>query len=409
MNSFLLGLIIVVAIVSLFYSIKAYKGFTESKLNYDQLNQTIANFSLSLQNMNADVAERISRLTMETRQELTDRLNTSFDNVRNNLLSIFNASFESMLNQLKNSREELTKNLNDIRDRVDEKLLSIGQQVQGKLDENIREGFKHFEKVQEHLNSAAIQLQNLNTIGNSVNELNNLLKLPHLRGSFGEMTLERLLTDFLPAEMWERQAKISEDSKERADAIIKFPDFKLPIDSKFPREKILPLFESSNEEDLKKAREELARITKLRANEIAKYIKPENGTTDMALMFLPSETLYFEIIRNTNLLEDLAKIKIYPVSPNTFAITLKAISIAYQYYQTGKNLQNTMKELQKAQSHYENFKKRFEEIGKEISRAQEAFQKASTHLTRYSSSISKLTGETLSEAASLEESVAESE
>jgi len=409
MNSFLLGLIIIVAIVSLFYSIKAYKGFTESKLNYDQLNQTIANFSLSLQNMNADVAERISRLTMETRQELTDRLNTSFDNVRNNLLSIFNASFESMLNQLKNSREELTKNLNDIRDRVDEKLLSIGQQVQGKLDENIREGFKHFEKVQEHLNSAAIQLQNLNTIGNSVNELNNLLKLPHLRGSFGEMTLERLLTDFLPAEMWERQAKISEDSKERADAIIKFPDFKLPIDSKFPREKILPLFESSNEEDLKKAREELARITKLRANEIAKYIKPENGTTDMALMFLPSETLYFEIIRNTNLWEDLAKIKIYPVSPNTFAITLKAISIAYQYYQTGKNLQNTMKELQKAQSHYENFKKRFEEIGKEISRAQEAFQKASTHLTRYSSSISKLTGETLSEAASLEESVAESE
>lgn len=409
MNYYLLGLIIIVGVFSLFYSIKAYKSFAQSKLDYEQLNQTIANFSLSVQNMNADVAERISRLTMETRQELSDRLSISFDGIRNNLLSMFNASFESMLNQLKNSREELAKNLNDIRDRVDEKLLSIGQQVQGKLDENIREGFKHFEKVQEHLNSAAVQLQNLNMIGNSINELNNLLKLPHLRGSFGEMSLERLLTDFLPAEMWERQAKISEDSKERADAIIKFPNFKLPIDSKFPREKILPLFESSNEEDLKKAREELARITKLRANEIAKYIRPENGTTDMALMFLPSETLYFEIIRNTNLWEDLAKIKIYPVSPNTFAITLKAISIAYQYYQTGKNLQNTMKELQKAQSHYENFKKRFEEIGKEISRAQEAFQKASTHLTRYSSSISKLTGETLSELPSAEESIAELE
>lgn len=409
MNYYLLCLIIILAVFSLFYSIKAYKSFAQSKLDYEQLNQTIANFSLSLQNMNADVAERISRLTMETRQELSDRLSLSFDSIRNNLLSMFNASFESMLNQLKNSREELAKNLNDIRDRVDEKLLSIGQQVQGKLDENIREGFKHFEKVQEHLNSAAVQLQNLNMIGNSINELNNLLKLPHLRGSFGEMSLERLLTDFLPAEMWERQAKISEDSKERADAIIKFPNFKLPIDSKFPREKILPLFESSNEEDLKKAREELARITKLRANEIAKYIRPENGTTDMALMFLPSETLYFEIIRNTNLWEDLAKIKIYPVSPNTFAITLKAISIAYQYYQTGKNLQNTMKELQKAQSHYENFKKRFEEIGKEISRAQEAFQKASTHLTRYSSSISKLTGETLSELPSTEESITELE
>ena len=81
------------------------------------------------------------------------------------------------------------------------KLESIGKNVETKLNENLKEGFKHFEKVQQHLAAAELKLASLNAVGQSISELNQLLKLPHLRGSFGEATLERLLADFLPAQL----------------------------------------------------------------------------------------------------------------------------------------------------------------------------------------------------------------
>jgi DNA anti-recombination protein RmuC len=90
------------------------------------------------------------------------------------------------------TREQLER----IRGKMDERLDTIGQNVQMKLDENMQEGFKHYEKVQEYLKSAEMQLQAVSAVGTSLNELNSLLKLPHLRGGFGEASLERLLQDF---------------------------------------------------------------------------------------------------------------------------------------------------------------------------------------------------------------------
>ena len=95
--------------------------------------------------------------------------------------------------------------------------------MQQKLDQNIKEGFAQFEKVQQHLKAAEEQLREVGAIGHSINDLNNLLKLPHLRGHFGEASLERLLADFLPAHMFAMQASPG-DGGGRADAVIYFPD-----------------------------------------------------------------------------------------------------------------------------------------------------------------------------------------
>ena len=75
------------------------------------------------------------------------------------------------------------------------------------------------------------------------------------------------------------------------DAIIKFPERMLPIDAKFPREQVLPLFETSDERQLEEARAQLVRVLTAQAKSIAGYIDPEHGTMDVALMYLPSETL----------------------------------------------------------------------------------------------------------------------
>jgi DNA recombination protein RmuC len=168
----------------------------------------------------------------------------------------------------------------------------------------------------------------------------------------------------------------------------------LPIDSKFPRETILPLFDSHDPTDLEVARKALAEYVKTQAKSIAtKYIRPEHGTTDMALLFLPSETLYFELIRNTELFEVLAKLKVFPVSPNTLAISLRSVVIAQEYYEMARGVEKTIEDVRKAQKHFDHFQRKFDEIGKGLMKAQEAFHTAHTHLGYYGSSVTKLTGE----------------
>jgi DNA recombination protein RmuC len=356
----------------------------------------------ALQRHGADLAERIVRSSGEVRQTLSDRLGAEFQAIqdrldgrlahgRSELQTGLLRTTEALERKFLSLQEATQRDLEGIRAKLDERLQVIGKEVQSKLDQNLREGFQHMEKVQEHLKAAEVQLQGVGQVGVSINELNALLKLPHLRGGFGEATLERLLSDFLPAHLFQLQATIP--SVGRVDALVKFPRADLPIDSKFPREQVLPLFESPSPEKLNEARKTLSQVLRVEATRIAKYIRPEAGTMDMALMFLPSETLYFEVLRDVRLWEEMGRRKVHPVSPNTLAVTLRSIAIAHDYYEMARNVERTVVEVRKAQRHFDLFQQRFEEVGKGLDRAQEAFRTASTHLGRYATAVLRLPAE----------------
>lgn len=316
--------------------------------------------------------------------------------------------------ELSNNRKELQHGLTQLSSslenrvvamdgRMESRLKEMNQGVQSKLEENVKEGFKHFEKVQTSLKSAELQLQNLVNVGQSISELNSLLKLPHLRGGFGEATLDRILSDMLPADAYEMQYQIAPGSTERVDAVIKCPSFVLPIDSKFPREQVLPLFETDDPTRLEQARKTLFDVMRGLAKSIReKYIKPEHGTSDLALLFVPSETLYFELLKHGKIAEEMSKSKVFVVSPNTLAVTVHAISIARNYYDMAKGVEKTLSEMGKARQHLGNFEKKFDDVGQALNKAQNAFGTAGTHLSRYRSAVSRLTGET----ATSEENIA---
>src|ERR1044071_4811576 len=222
----------------------------------------------------ADMASRLESTKGDLRQEVTDRLSQGFSEIRTTVEGQLAGGRQEQTQDMRQARSELTsalalttsqlkaefdslnqktaQNLESIRDRVDAKLLAITDQVQQKLDQNIKEGFAQFEKVQQHLKAAEEQLREVGALGHSINDLNNMLKLPHLRGQFGEASLERLLADFLPAHMFEIQSAAGDGG--RADAVIYFPDRRLPIDAKFPREQVLALFESNVESEIEDAR-----------------------------------------------------------------------------------------------------------------------------------------------------------
>lgn len=326
--------------------------------------------------------------------EFTDRLNRHFLEQQERIDRALGQSRQEMQSGLSLSTQALENKFQLLEQQVSLRLESIGKNVETKLNQNLKEGFQHFEKVQHHLQAAETQLAALSTVGQSIQDLNQLLKLPHLRGGFGEESLERLLADFLPVGGFELQYAITPDSTERVDAIVRLAQLILPIDSKFPREQVLPLFDSQDPAHQEEARKQLAEYIRQQAKSISeKYIRPENGTTDMALLFLPSETLYFEVIRNGKLFETLTQLRVFPVSPNTLCISLKSVALAQEYYSMAQGVEKTIEDIKKARRHFEHFGRKFDDVGKGLKKAQEAFETASTHLGRYESSIFRLTGE----------------
>jgi DNA recombination protein RmuC len=413
----LLGLLFIVNVVLLLWLVlyhrsgsaqaAALKGLVEqSKTSQQALTQQ---FSAAA----ADFASRLQQTKGDLRQEVSDRLNSGFGGIREAVENQMTAGRREQAERLGETRSELANSLalttealkaefarlnqqtgeglEAIRERVDAKLLAITEQVQSKLDQNLKEGFAQFEKVQLHLKAAEEQLRQVGVIGNSINDLNNLLKLPHLRGTFGEASLERLLSDFLPAHMFEIQCSVNGGG--RVDAMINFPDRRLPIDAKFPREQVAALFESNKESELEEARGEFVRVMKAETKRIKAYIQPEHGTTEIALMYLPSETLYLEAIRNRQLADWLNQQHVFPVSPNTLLMTLQTIALVHKWYEVASRFEKSRQELAKAQKSFDHFQNQFENVGKNLNKAQEAFDTASKHLKTYRGRVSALSGQ----------------
>ncbi|MFI5069540.1 MAG: DNA recombination protein RmuC [Terriglobales bacterium] len=376
METLLLGFLLVSNLVLLVLAVLLYQRFAQSSghseavmqlaRQAESLHQTLSKqFAAST----ADMAMRLEQTKGDLRQQVADRLGDGFSSIRTGVEEQMKAGRHEQAGRLAEARTELTsslalttsqlksefdnltqktmQSLDSIRDRVDAKLLAITDQVQQKLDQNIKEGFAQFEKVQQHLKAAEEQLREVGALGHSINDLNNLLKLPHLRGTFGEASLERLLADFLPAHMFEMQCTVNGGG--RVDAMIQFPDRRLPIDAKFPREQVLALFESNVEAEIELARHEFVRVMKAEAKRIKAYIQPEHGTTEIALMYLPSETLYMEAVRNRELADWLNQQHVFPVSPNTLLMTLQTIALVHKWYEVASRFEKSRVELAKAQ------------------------------------------------------------
>jgi DNA recombination protein RmuC len=344
------------------------------------------------------LTEGIARSGGEMRETMAERLGKHFLETQERLDRTLAQGRQELQTGLFRTTQSLENKFQSLEQQVGVRLETIGKSVEAKLNENLKEGFKHFEKVQQHLQAAELKLASLNTVGQSISDLNSLLKLPHLRGGFGEATLERLLADFLPIGSYELQYGVDPASTERVDAVVKLAHQVLPIDSKFPREAVLPLFETQDPTKLEEAQKALYEYVRAQAKSIAKkYIRPEHGTTDMAMLFLPSETLYFEVIRNGKLFEEISKLKVYPVSPNTLAIGLRSVTMAQEYYDMARGVEKTIEDITKARKHFDRFETRFDEIGKSLRRAQEAYDTAHSHLGHYETSVYRLVGETPAE------------
>jgi DNA recombination protein RmuC len=226
-------------------------------------------------------------------------------------------------------RSENTAELEKVRATVDEKLQTT---LEARLSEN-------FGRVVEQLNKAYEVFGEMRTISAHVGDLKNVLTNPKLRGTFGEVQLAMLLEDFLSPNQYVKDAQIKEGSAERVEYAIRLPmldgeEMLLPVDAKFPREDHEHMLEALAIGDGAVAthfRKQLENRIKAFAKDISrKYINPPR-TTELAILFLPTESLFAEVLRIPGLSDSIRReCNVTLAGPTTFAATLHAFQANYR-------------------------------------------------------------------------------
>jgi DNA recombination protein RmuC len=262
--------------------------------------------------------------------------------------------FDDLVNRQDNIKKETEVKLKEIRETVEKKLSTIQEDnnkkleemrktVDEKLQESINKRFNEsFELISKRLEEVQKGLGEMQTLASDVGGLKKVLTNVKTRGTFGEVQLEMLLEQILSPEQYGTQVAIRKNSQERVDAVVKLPGqtddnnvLLLPIDSKFPIEDYQRLYDAYETGETKEAivvlRKKFEDAVKITAKTIAaKYVNPPD-TTDFAIMFVPSEGIYAEILRSVELFELLRRdFRITIVGPTNLAAFLSSLQMGFR-------------------------------------------------------------------------------
>ncbi len=177
-------------------------------------------------------------------------------------------------------------------------------------------------------------------VSRSMKDLHDYLRSPKLRGNIGEMVLKDLISQIFPKSSYKLQYTFK--SGDKVDAVIKTGAGLLPIDSKFPLENFQKLVSTIVPAEQDNFRKIFARDIRAHVSVISKkYILPEENTLDFALMYIPSESVFYEVAATEDLMEFARSNRVYPVSPNTLYAALQTILLSFE----GKKIEAHAKEV----------------------------------------------------------------
>ena len=341
---------------------------TEIGNSIEKLSATILSNMIELSNLQKNQFDTYSRTMERTLDAFNYNLRSSIDD----LTKLQNEKFV----ELTKSTEE---NLEKMRVTVDEKLQST-------LERRLGESFKVVSERLEQVHKGLGEMQNLAA---GVGDLKKVLSNTKTRGVLGEVQLERILEQFLSPEQYEKNVITKKGSRETVEFAIKLPgkdyDNKtvyLPLDAKFPLEvynKLLDAYDLQDQAQIDVASKNLERFIKKSAKDIRdKYIDPPN-TTDFGLMFLPTEGIYAEVLKNQSLVEFVQReYKINITGPTTLVALLNSLQMGFRSLAIEKHSSEVWKILGAVKT--------------EFSKFETVLNSAQNKLNQASSEIDKLVG-----------------
>jgi DNA recombination protein RmuC len=258
---------------------------------------------------------------------------------------------------LKADMTELNKSVTELKDGLQKQLSDQLGASNKQLASQSAASIRILQEVTEKLTKLEGTNKNVGDIAAELKTLQNVLQNPKQRGVIGEFYLDQILKNTLPPGTYQLQYRIGEGLV--VDAVIKLDDKILPVDSKFPLENYNRLIEAKDEERpvLSRAfKEDL----KHRIDETAKYIKPGKGTLDQALMFIPSEAIYYDLLANKvglggvsgrNLMQYAADKKVTIVGPSTLSAMLQTIMQGLRSIEIHKDTEKIRKNIEQLHKH----------------------------------------------------------
>lgn len=293
----------------------------------------------------------------------------------------------------------LQKEISNLQLNFQSQILELSQQVNQHLQSNAKfleqsqSGFHQtVHQVQEKLGYLQEATKNMLDIGKDISALQNILQAPKLRGGMGELFLGELLEQILPQDHFALQYQFQTGSM--VDAVIFLGQGMIPVDSKFPLENFRRIFEAPEESAKKAARKSFQGDVKKHIDAIAsKYIVPTEGTFDFALMYIPAENVYYEVIIKDEFQTEsisayaLSK-KVIPVSPNSFYAYLQAIVRGLKGMRIERSAKMILESLGQLETDLEKCWQDMEKVGGHLGNAVSAHQKALAKFSKLKDKIS---------------------
>lgn len=308
---------------------------------------------------------------------------------------------QEMQNSLANQGQSVNAQINHLMQSMTTQLGQVRQELQsgvassGKLASDAQIAMaQQLQSSNEAIRKISMQLAEVQLAGQEMSKstqtLQNVLGGAKTRGILGEVVLERLLQDALPRSAYETQHRF-DSTGAIVDAIIRLGDHILCVDSKFPLESYRRLLETGEP-----ARREFSAAVRKHADSIAeKYILQDEHTFDYALMFVPSEGVYYELQvmqdSKTGQIEEYCRSRrVFPVSPNTFYAYLSAVAMSLQGQKIEENARHLLAGMAGLKKQFETFSEVYDKLGTHLRHAQQSYEDADSRLGRARNSLEQM-------------------
>ncbi len=291
--------------------------------------ENIEKFAESIAENTKKLDERMIRIESEV-DKLTPKISSEFRDNRKEISENLQTIQKTVDSRVKNLQEENTKKLEEMRETVDEKL-------KASVEKRFNESFK---TISGQLTQVYQGLGEMKSLATGVGDLKKVMEGVKTRGIYGEVQLGSIIEDILNASQYEENIATKKNSADRVEFAIKMPGkddestIYLPIDSKFPVEnysRLIAAYETGNKDEIDKFSKALAADVKEQAKKIStKYLDPP-ATTDFGIMFVPTESLYAEILRIPGLSDEVRqKHHVSITSPSTLPVALNGLLMGFK-------------------------------------------------------------------------------
>ncbi|MDI6778666.1 MAG: DNA recombination protein RmuC [Bacteroidota bacterium] len=326
------------------------------------------------------------------------------DALRSELNSSAQTTNEALARSLKDTTDTLFQSMKNTTDVMNQQLSRVEQQIQAQTSDvgtRLNNAATVIKDVQKNLGELGKATQEIKELGQSVSKLEEMLRAPKLRGGLGELLLEDLLKQVLPPDHFEVQYHFR--AGQIVDAIIRTAGGMVPIDSKFPLENFRKFVETKTEAEKKSFQKAFVNDVKKHIDAVSKYILPDEGTFDFALMYIPAENVYYEtIIKDETFdgisLQDYAMNKhVVPVSPNSFYAHLRVIALGLRGLQIEKSAKEIINNLSRLQGEILKVREAFDTLGSHLDNAKKKYEETDKRLAHFEDKLENISEKSIKE------------